>query len=80
MQCRRCSSEVVGFRPEKLGQDREFRSEDLQKENNQRENRERQHNQLIIKVGKLKLSKLRQSKPCNLANRSWLCCCKDSKK
>ena len=64
MQCRRCSSEVVGFRPEKLGQDREFRSEDLQKKNNQRENRERQHNQLIIKVGKWKLSKVRQSKSC----------------
>ena len=40
--------EVVCFLREKLGQDREFRSEDLQEENNEREARKRQHNQLII--------------------------------
>ena len=45
---RRYSSEVVGFLQEKLEQDREFRSEDLQEENNEREARKRQHNQLII--------------------------------
>ena len=45
---RSCSSEVVGFLREKLEQDREFRSEDLQEENNEREARKRQHNQLII--------------------------------
>ena len=41
--------EVVGFLGEKLEQDREFRSEDLQEQNNEREARERQHNQLIIR-------------------------------
>ena len=39
---------MVGFLWEKLEQDREFRSEDLQEENNEREARKRQHNQLII--------------------------------
>ena len=39
---------MVGFLREKLEQDREFRSEDLQEENNEREARKRQHNQLII--------------------------------
>ena len=33
---------------EKLEQDRQFRSEDLQEENNEREARRRQNNQLII--------------------------------
>ena len=42
-QSRRCSSEVVGFLQEKLGEDFEFRSENFQGENN-----ERQHNQLMI--------------------------------
>ena len=40
---------MVGFLREKLEQDREFRSEDLQEQNNEREARERQHNQLIIR-------------------------------
>ena len=39
---------MVGFLREKLEQDREFRSEDLQKQNSEREAQERQHNQLII--------------------------------
>ena len=39
---------MVGFLQEKLEQDREFRSEDLQEQNNEREAREWQHNQLII--------------------------------
>ena len=39
---------MVCFLREKLGQDREFRSEDLQEENNETEARKRQHNQLII--------------------------------
>ena len=39
---------MVGFLREKLEQDCEFRSEDLQEENNEREARKRQHNQLII--------------------------------
>ena len=39
---------MVGFLREKLEQDREFRSEDLQEQNNEREAREWQHNQLII--------------------------------
>ena len=42
-QSRRCSSEVVGFLREKLGENREFRFEDFQGENN-----ERQLNQLMI--------------------------------
>ena len=47
-QSKRFSKEVVGFLREKLEQDREFRSEDLQEENNEGEVRERQHNHLII--------------------------------
>ena len=39
---------MVGFLREKLEQDREFRSEDLQEQNNEREARERQYNQPII--------------------------------
>ena len=39
---------MIGFLREKLEQDREFRSEDLQEQNNEREAREWQHNQLII--------------------------------
>ena len=39
---------MVGFRREKLEQDREFRSEDLQEQNNERKAREWQHKQLII--------------------------------
>ena len=34
---------MIGFLWEKLEQDREFRSEDLQEENNEREAREGQH-------------------------------------
>ena len=34
----------------------------------------------LYKINKFKLSKVRQSKPCNNSRlRSWLCCCKDSK-
>ena len=34
----------------------------------------------LYKINKSKLSKVRQSKPCNNSRlRSWLCCCKDSK-
>ena len=47
-QSKRFSKEVVGFLREKLEQDREFRSEDLQEQNNEGEVRERQHNHLII--------------------------------
>ena len=43
----RCGSEVAGFLPEKLEQDHQFRSEDLQEQNNEREAQERQHHQLI---------------------------------
>ena len=39
---------MVGFLREKLEQDREFKSEDLQEQSNEREAREWQHNQLII--------------------------------
>ena len=39
---------MVGFLREKLEQDREFRSEDLQEQNNEREAREWQHKQIII--------------------------------
>ena len=39
---------MVGFLREKLSQDREFRSEDLQEENNEMEARKRQHSQLVI--------------------------------
>ena len=53
---------MVGFLREKLEQDREFRSEDLQEQNNEREAREWQHNQLIIQNQQTKLSKVRQSK------------------
>ena len=41
---------MVGFLWEKLEQDREFRSEDLQEENNEMESREKkQYNQMIIR-------------------------------
>ena len=34
----------------------------------------------LYKINKFKLSKVRQSKPCNNSRlRSWLCCCKNSK-
>ena len=39
---------MVSFLRERLEQDREFRSEDLQGENNERKVRESQHNQLMI--------------------------------
>ena len=39
---------MVGFLREKLEQDREFKSKDLQEQSNKREAREWQHNQLII--------------------------------
>ena len=39
---------MVGFLREKLEQDSEFRSEDLQERDNERETRQRQHNQRII--------------------------------
>ena len=39
---------MVGFLREKLEQDREFRSEDLQEQNDEREARKRQYNQPII--------------------------------
>ena len=39
---------MVGFLREKLEQDREFKSEDLQEQSNERGAREWQHNQLII--------------------------------
>ena len=42
-QSRRCSSEVVGFLREKLGEDRKFKSEDFLGDSNQS-----QHNQLKI--------------------------------
>ena len=64
----------------KLEQGREFRSEDLQEENNEREARKREHNQLLCKINKYKLSKVRQSKLCNNSRlRFWLFCFKDSK-
>ena len=37
----RCGPEVAGFLPEKLEQDHQFRSEDLQEQNNEREAQER---------------------------------------
>ena len=40
---------MVGFFREKLEQNREFRSKDLQEQNNARKARERQHKQLIIR-------------------------------
>ena len=43
----RCGPEVAGFLPEKLEQDHQFRSEDLQEQNNEGEAQERQHHQLI---------------------------------
>ena len=45
-QSRRCSSEVLRFSREKLEQDREFRSEDLQEQKTEREALE---NQLMIR-------------------------------
>ena len=37
-------------------------------------------NSSLYKINKSKLSKVRQSKPCNNSRlRCWLCCCKDSK-
>ena len=39
---------MVGFLREKLEQDREFRSEDLQERNDEREARKRHYNQPII--------------------------------
>ena len=39
---------MVGFLREKLEQDREFRSEDLQERNGEREARKRHYNQPII--------------------------------
>ena len=40
---------MVGFFREKLEQNREFRSKDLQEQSNARKARERQHKQLIIR-------------------------------
>ena len=40
---------MVGFFREKLEQNREFRSKDLQEQNNARKARERQHKQLILR-------------------------------
>ena len=39
---------MAGFFLEKLEQNREFRSKDLQEQDNERKARERQHKQLII--------------------------------
>ena len=39
---------MVDFLRQKLEQDREFRSEDLQEENSEMESRKRQYNQIII--------------------------------
>ena len=39
---------MAGFLREKLEQDRELRSEDLQEQKNERKAQERQHNQLVI--------------------------------
>ena len=56
---------MVGFLREKLEQDREFRSEDLQKQNSEREARERQHNQLIIQNQQMQAQQSQATKPCN---------------
>ena len=39
---------MIGFLREKLEQDREFRSQDLQEENNEMQSRKRPYNQIII--------------------------------
>ena len=39
---------MIGFLREKLEQNREFRSQDLQEENNEMQSRKRPYNQIII--------------------------------
>ena len=52
---------MVGFLQEKLEQDREFRSEDLQEQNNEREARKWQHDHLIIQNQQIQQSQAIQA-------------------